>query len=123
MNEYRIIKYRIFGSHDCDECNKMRKAMDLNALDFEFIDCEDPDNESFADDNDVDEMPHLQAFFEDNKEVIVEHKGYISPKLFQNIVKQRIKVRSDNSPTKTSVREIPVNTKSKSGCSECRKKK
>ena len=123
MSEYKIIRYRIFGSHDCSECVKMQKAMTLNAFDFDFIDCDDPKNEYFADQHLIDEMPHIQAFYEETNEVIAEYKGYISPKKFKSLLDEVIKSKNNSVQRKATNRKIPIDPNPKKGCSGCSKKK
>lgn len=77
-----VIKFRIFGSQTCRECIKLKKAMELYSIDFEFIDANDPKNEAICDTQNIDDLPHLQAYRASDGKVMLQKVGYVSPLTF-----------------------------------------
>jgi glutaredoxin len=82
MSEMSIIKFRIFGSQTCKDCIKLKKALEIYAIDFDFIDTDDPKNDKLCDDNKVIDLPHLQAYQVTDGRVIIQRQGYVSPLAF-----------------------------------------
>lgn len=79
MNGFLI---RIFGVKDCEQCQSVIKAFEYHAFPFTYIDADAPENKSLCDQFNVDEMPHIQALYNDNSKVFYTHIGYISPVVF-----------------------------------------
>jgi glutaredoxin len=73
---------RIFGTKDCERCQSIVKAFEYHGFPFEYIDADAPENEELCDKYHVDELPHVQAMYDDNSKVFYTHIGYISPILF-----------------------------------------
>jgi hypothetical protein len=79
LSDRVIIKFRIFGSNDCNECKELKAAFERHAFDFDFIDVDKPENDKLADDNNVDRLPHVQAIYAHNGKTIYDHIGLIAP--------------------------------------------
>jgi hypothetical protein len=79
-----IIKVRIFGSKNCEECLKQTKSFDLYSIDYDFIDVDSDKNQKISDENNIDRIPHIQAYFLESKKVIFSKIGYISPIVFMD---------------------------------------
>ena len=59
---------RVFGSDNCRDCLDLVKHLEMNNYKFKYIDAMSNDKkiEKFCDNNNVDELPHLQII-EDGK--------------------------------------------------------
>lgn len=66
-------KIRLFGSEDCDQCKMVRHILNSNNIKYEFIDAFSDDTQSLCDDNNVEEIPHIQLL--KNEEVIEDFIG------------------------------------------------
>lgn len=85
-----IIKFRIFGSKSCIECEKVTQAFRMHALEFEFLDADDPQNDVICDENKVDRLPHVQAYRLSDGKVLANKRGYTAPAIFLAIVSQAL---------------------------------
>lgn len=70
---------RFFGSEECDKCKSLKKAFEFHGLGYDYIDVEDPSNDKLCDERQVDELPHLEAYFTKINKVFFKHVGYINP--------------------------------------------
>jgi glutaredoxin-related protein len=72
------MRIRFFGSPECEMCLKTFVLLNRSNVDYEYIDVTDKNKniQNFCDDNDVDELPHLQ-FINDDDNVFIEHIGPI----------------------------------------------
>jgi len=75
------MKIRIFGSNNCKDCLKSLILLKKSRLDFEYIDALDDRTQDICDENNVDELPHIQ-FLNDKNEIMIEHIGYIDQEDF-----------------------------------------
>jgi len=75
---------RVFGSDNCRDCLDLIKHLQLNNYKFKYIDAMSNDKkiEKFCDNNNVDELPHLQVI--KNGEVVKELIGLDTFKIFQD---------------------------------------
>lgn len=67
------MRMRIFGGDQCRDCLELFVILNKYNVDYEYIDAFDEDTQEFCDENNVDELPHVQ-FIEDET-IIIEHKG------------------------------------------------
>lgn len=82
------VTIQIFGSKSCEECSSLIKAFEHHSIHFEFIDADAPENEKLCDSYNVDQLPHIQAVYNDNKKVFHTYIGYISPLVFVEKMKE-----------------------------------
>lgn len=120
-----VIKLRIFGSNTCKDCVKQKKAMDIYSIDFEFIDADDEKNDFICDQNEVDDLPCMQAYRAETGEVILTRIGYISPLVFMRDLSA--KLEEINSPINLNLKgvkpaspfSIQPTKKIENGCNGC----
>ena len=79
------MKVRFFGSSNCRDCLKLLIILKKFDIDFEYIDAFDDDTQELCDEQEVEELPHIQ-FLDNNKDIIIEHVGSISEKEFRKIL-------------------------------------
>jgi hypothetical protein len=79
------IAIRVFGSEKCVVCKSVKKAFEFYAIKYDYVDADDPQNEKFCDDHNVEELPHIEAFFPKINKTFYVKKGYISPTTFLNL--------------------------------------
>mgnify|MGYP001180949654 CR=1 FL=1 len=84
------IRIRIFGASDCENCKSLMKAFEFHAISYEFIDANDPKHEALCDKHNVDELPHIQAIYEDNEKPFLTNIGYIGPLVFVDKIKKYV---------------------------------
>jgi len=72
------IKIRIFGSDDCDNCNNLKKAFDIHSIGYEYVDAMSDETQSLCDKNKVDELPHIQAYVNED-DIFYNRIGFTSP--------------------------------------------
>lgn len=67
------IKVRMFGSSNCKSCKQLLSLLKKKDFEFEYIDAlnENEDIQKFCDDNNVDNLPHLQ-FINENGRIFKE---------------------------------------------------
>lgn len=82
MDKPSIIKIRIFGNKTCHECRKQSKAFDIHSIEYDFIDADADENEKLADQQNVDALPHSQAYDLSTGRVIYQKVGFVSPASF-----------------------------------------
>tara|TARA_B100000614_G_scaffold262909_1_gene300878 strand:+ start:390985 stop:391392 length:408 start_codon:yes stop_codon:yes gene_type:complete len=123
-----IIKIRMFGSHDCDECTKFRKAFGIYSIPVDFIDAMADENQELCDRHGVDKLPHIQAFRSGSDDIIYERIGYTSPlSVIAEIAEAKESQRSNM--TLQGVRrpslgpKLPKRGYKGRGCSGCRNAK
>jgi len=125
------ITIQIFGSKDCDRCVAQIKAFEYHSIPFQYFDADAPENQDRCDKNKVDELPHIQAIYDDNQKVFHTHIGYISPTVFvekmrehtqyleeffkvnKNIAQQRVDI--------SSIKKV-INEQASRPCSSCGRK-
>lgn len=82
------VSIQIFGSKDCERCVALTKAFEHHAIPFQFLDADATENQELCDRYNIDELPHVQAIYDDNKKPFHTHIGYISPPLFVEKMKE-----------------------------------
>lgn len=120
----KIIKFRVFGSQTCKDCAKLKKALEIYAVEYEFIDTDDSKNDRLCDEQKIDAIPHLQAIVD--AKVIIEKIGYVSPLAFLRDVSA--KLAQINSPVDmnlkgvrpTSVFSVEPTRKIENNCNGCK---
>ena len=86
INAPEVIRIRVFGSNNCEQCDKFAKAMKMHAFEYEFLDANADENQDICDKYDVDELPCIQAYIDGSEEILLQKIGYISPVLlYQSI--------------------------------------
>jgi len=70
------MKIRIFGSDNCKDCLRAMLIIKKSKVPYVFYDALDDKNDEICDENDVDELPHIQ-FIDDNDNILIEHIGPI----------------------------------------------
>jgi hypothetical protein len=73
------IAVRIFGTDSCIKCQALKKAFDFYSIKYEYVDANDADNQKFCDDHNVDELPHIEAYYPRINKVFYVRTGYVSP--------------------------------------------
>lgn len=79
------MKVRFFGSSNCKDCLELLIILKKYSIEVEYVDAFDDDTQDICDEQDVEELPHIQ-FLDDNKNIIIEHIGPISEKEFEEIL-------------------------------------
>ena len=80
------MRIRFFGSSNCKDCLEVFVILSKFDVDFEYIDVFDDETQELCDEQEVDELPHLQ--FIENDKIIIEHIGPISEKEFEEILSE-----------------------------------
>lgn len=122
---------RIFGSKDCEKCASLLKAFQYHDISYEYIDADAPENEELCDNNKVDELPHIQALYSNNRKVFHNHIGYVSPitfveraiehtKLLEEFFRINAEVANSKVITNEEIRKI--DDKPRKPCNGCSKK-
>lgn len=99
-----IIKFRIFGSHTCKECQKLSKAMTMHSIEYDFIDANDEKNDKLCDQFDIEELPCTQAIRSSDGKILLQKIGYFSPMSFLQDVSAE--VEKLNKPTNMSLKGV-----------------
>ena len=120
-----IIKFRVFGSKSCEECEKQIKAFDIHAIDYEFIDADDLSKEQICDLYTVDRLPHTHAYFPSTGKVITTSIGYVSPATFMmKLGKALEELKNPTNMDIKGVRQGPLRTietkDGRGGCKGCK---
>ena len=71
------MKIRFFGSSECLDCLEIFVILEKFQVDYNYIDGHDIDNDeayNMCEEQDVDELPHLQ-FLDNENNIIIEHVG------------------------------------------------
>ena len=79
------MKVRLFGSKDCNECIKAFILIQKSKVNFQYIDAIDDETQDVCDENNVNELPHLQ-FIDDDSEILIEHIGPITANEFHQYI-------------------------------------
>ncbi len=82
------MKVRFFGSSNCKDCLQIFVWLEQYCIDYEYVDGHDIENDdvyNMCEEQNVDELPHLQTINNSN-EVISEHIGPIEEKEFLQFV-------------------------------------
>lgn len=82
------ITIQIFGSKDCEKCIAVTKAFEYHSIHYVFFDVDSLENQEICDNYNIDELPHIQAIYNDNKKVFHTYIGYISPLVFIEKMKE-----------------------------------
>ena len=69
---------RFFGSTNCPNCLEALILFYKYNIDIEYIDAFDEETQELCDENDVDNLPHIQ--FLKNNTILFEHIGPLSEK-------------------------------------------
>ena len=67
-----INKIRIFGSFDCPSCLRLMRHLKREKIKFQYIDAFANEKQKLCDENDIDELPHIQILNK-KKEIIREY--------------------------------------------------
>jgi len=110
------IVYRIFGSSSCDDCSKLKKAMDFYGFYYDFIDVDADQNEKLCDKFNIDKIPHIQALSQKTGDVHVQYIGYISPIAFFNLLSDKAEFGDSNMIINGVSESNGNNSKKQSGC-------
>ena len=84
------MKLYFFGSEDCETCQLMLEILECTGItdnknmDFVFIDAFDEDQQTFCDEHEVDEIPHVKLI--DEKEIVFERIGIFHPEVLKEIL-------------------------------------
>lgn len=125
MNNPSVIKFRLFGAHDCKDCIKLSKALQVYAIDFEFLDSNDSKSEHLFDDRNIEKMPYLEAYRVSDGKILFHRIGYVSPLVLLRDVSAALKEL--HSPTDLHLKGVsptagaptkPTSTVTK-GCGGC----
>ena len=79
------MKIRIFGSIDCAFCLKVLSWIQKYSLSFIYIDVFDDKTQKLCDDNNVDDLPHVQII-DDKQQVFREFIGGIDENDFREFL-------------------------------------
>jgi glutaredoxin len=77
------MKVRFFGSSECKDCLEVFVLLNKAQVEYEYVDAHDENYEiqDLCDENDVNELPHLQ-FIDDEENIVIEHVGYVDDNEF-----------------------------------------
>jgi len=81
------MKIRFFGSSNCKDCLALFVILEKFQVNYKYIDGHAEEVQDFCDEQDVDELPHLQ-FIDDDDNLIIEHIGPIDEKEFTTYLKK-----------------------------------
>ena len=84
----KIVKVRFFGSSECRDCLEIFVLLEKYSINYIYYDGHDIENDdvyNMCEDQNVDELPHLQIIDNLDK-VLLEHVGPISEKNFIKFV-------------------------------------
>jgi glutaredoxin-related protein len=72
------MRIRFFGSPECYDCLKIFILLNKINIEYDYIDVtnEKKEVQIFCDEQNVDQLPHLQ-FIDDNDNIVIEHIGTI----------------------------------------------
>lgn len=110
------IVYRIFGSSSCEDCNKLKKAMDFYGFYYDFIDVDAKNNDELCDKFNIDRIPHIQALSQETGNIHVQYIGYISPIAFFNLLSDKAEFGDSNMIINGVSESHGINSKKQSGC-------
>lgn len=71
------MKVRLFGLEDCENCKLQREVLESKEIPYYYIDADADDQQDLCDEQDVDEVPHIQLLHQDK--VVFQHVGFCSP--------------------------------------------
>jgi len=80
-------KIRLFASLDCRSCLKLMTLLNRAKISFKYIDAFKDETQKLCDDNNVNDLPHMQILDEKN-EVIAEHVGFLEAEQLVNYIDQ-----------------------------------
>ncbi len=66
VSDNRPVNVRIFGSKDCKNCKSAITVLQLLKLSYKFIDAFAEEQQKLCDDNDVNQLPHIQILKEND---------------------------------------------------------
>jgi hypothetical protein len=78
------MKVRFFGSSECRDCLQIFVYLEQYCIEYEYYDGHDIENDdvyNMCEDQNVNELPHLQII-DNSNQVLLEHIGPISEKEF-----------------------------------------
>lgn len=77
-----LLKIRLFGSSDCNNCNILKQSLKYYDLSYDFVDVNDKKNDKLCDILNIDEIPVIQILSSSDNRVISSHIGLIDPMKF-----------------------------------------
>jgi len=78
------MKIRFFGSSKCEDCSKVFVILEKFQIDYDYVDGHDESDDiaySMCEDNNVEELPHLQ-FVDEYNTVVHNHIGPLTEDAF-----------------------------------------
>ncbi len=81
------MKIRFFGSSECKDCLRVFVILEKYQIDYDYFDGHDIENDgvyNMCEEQNVNELPHLQIVHKDN--ILDEHIGPITEKEFLEFV-------------------------------------
>ena len=85
------MKLYFFGSDECETCQLMLAIFDTagilenHNIEFIFVDAFSNDQQSICDDHEVDEIPHIKLF-DDEDEILFDRIGVFNPFVIKEIL-------------------------------------
>lgn len=73
MTDTGLPRIRLFGSDDCKKCKALIADLEKNNVLYTFVDAFADETQDLCDDNNVDDLPHVQILI--GKEVKWEYAG------------------------------------------------
>ena len=72
------MRVRFFGSSDCEDCMEVFVLLNKFQIDYKYIDAneDDEDIQELCDEYEIEELPHLQFFIDDN--IVLQHVGLLT---------------------------------------------
>ena len=121
-----IIIIRLFGSDDCEKCDKLKRAFDMHSISYKWIDAMADETQKLCDKHGVDELPHIQAYEEEDK-VFYNRIGFTSPLvIMQEIIEAKEALNDPPHKMMQGVRRRPMGPKlpkkANKGCNGCNDK-
>lgn len=91
-----LLKIRLFGSSDCNNCNILKQSLKYYDLSYDFVDVNDKKNDKLCDILNIDEIPVIQILNSSNNKVIASHTGIIDPMKFLKRISGSKKISTSN---------------------------
>ena len=77
----------MFGSQNCDICQKLTDNLDRNNISYVFVDALADGTQDFCDRHNVDALPHVQVI-DANGKMLLNKSGYILPATIKKLICQ-----------------------------------
>lgn len=81
------MRINIFGSKDCERCEKLKEAICAADLDYYWFDVDDPYRQEWYDQKGIDELPHVEIMSEDGSKLLYKFVGNVNAKTITAAVK------------------------------------